>query len=76
MTRQEVEFVVSPQNILKDLAVIGCQVRADGENLLISGLQTAEERGMINQDMKVLVKETLRANKKELLDYLEMSKPS
>jgi hypothetical protein len=71
MTRQEVEFVVSPENIIKDLAIIGCQVRADGDNLLISGLQTAEERGTINDGMRMLIKETLRANKQDLLFFLK-----
>lgn len=75
MTKQEIEFVVSPQNILKDLAVIGCQVRTDGNNLLISGLQAAEQHGTINPDMKTLIKDTLRTHKKDLLEYLQMSNP-
>lgn len=72
MTKLESKFMVSPENIIRDLAVIGCSLRTNGDALFISGLTAAERNDNINisPDMKAFIMETLKNHKASLIEHL------
>lgn len=56
--------------MIKDLAVMGLELRLNEENnIVIVGLNLAETKGIISQDMKTLIKESVKAIKPQLIDY-------
>ncbi len=71
MSKKEIELRVSPENLLKDLKAIGLVLRLNAENnLVISGLTTGVESGMLSLGAKEMILDAVRAMKPDLIKFL------
>lgn len=74
MSKREMELKVSPENLLKDLKVLGIGLRLNAENeLLISGLTTGVESGMLSPGARQIILDAIRAMKPKLIAFLRDS---